>query len=223
MGTINQVLSVFGKLSTNILGLSNFLGTPDLWPILVSILAFPSVVHFFLTFLVESPKYLYIHKNDKNAAELGKLFFFKNNISNKLKMNIIQIIKALKNLRNNDMLLVENEMKQLMIEKKQSREKIEVAWKDFIIKKHLRRPLVITIVIQFGQNLTGIDAVSLFLTKKLNSKNFSKFISIKKFVFYSTDIFKNVGLKDNWPNYATILLSNKFILEIVKKLYLLNN
>ena len=36
-----------------------------------------------------------------------------------------------------------------------------------------------------SQNLTGIDA----------------------FVFYSTDIFENIGLEGDWPNYSTIIVS----------------
>lgn len=60
------------------------------------------------------------------------------------------------------MILVENEMKQLNFEKEQNELNTQVHWKDFVDKKYLRRPLIMTILIQCGQNLTGIDAVNYF-------------------------------------------------------------
>lgn len=57
------------------------------------------------------------------------------------------------------MQLVENEMKQLSFEISQNAKCIEIKWKDFFYEKHLSRALLLTIVIQLGQNLTGIDAV----------------------------------------------------------------
>lgn len=72
IGTLNQVLAVLGKLIANILGLSSLLGTKELWPLLVSVLFFPLMVHMGLFFLVESPKYLLINKDNKEEAKLGK-------------------------------------------------------------------------------------------------------------------------------------------------------
>jgi sugar porter (SP) family MFS transporter len=161
IGTIQQVLSVLGKLLVNILGLSSILGTDQLWLYLCLILIIPGVIHLNLLFLTESPKYLYINKMNKQEAK-----------------------KALIKLRNNDLILVENELKQIEYEQYNNELK-QCKWIDFIRIKHLRYSLIITICIQLSQNLTGIDA----------------------FVFYSTDIFENIGLEGDWPNYSTIIIS----------------
>jgi MFS family permease len=75
IGTIQQVISVFGKLSANIAGLSQLLGTEKLWPILTGLLILPSFIHIGLFFLVDSPKYLFTHES-KDAAHLGFIFSF---------------------------------------------------------------------------------------------------------------------------------------------------
>ena len=46
---------------------------------------------------------------------------------------------------------------------KESEKKIK--WKQFLNEKPLRKALLITILIQAGQNLTGIDAVAFKLIK----------------------------------------------------------
>jgi hypothetical protein len=68
-------------------------------------------------------------------------------------------------LRNNDKKLIENEMKHLSFEMNQNERLKEleknIEWKQFFREKHLRKALLITILIQAGQNLTGIDAVTI--------------------------------------------------------------
>ena len=73
IGTIQQVISVFGKLSANIAGLSQLLGSEKLWPILTALLIIPSFIHIGLFFLVESPKYLFAHESN-DAAQKGFIF-----------------------------------------------------------------------------------------------------------------------------------------------------
>ncbi len=67
-----KVTNVFAKLIINTLGLSSLLGTPDLWPYLAFFMFIPVIVHIGLFFLVESPKYLFICRNDKEKAKKGK-------------------------------------------------------------------------------------------------------------------------------------------------------
>ena len=64
---------MIGILVSNVLGLPFMLGTPKLWPVLVSLILVPCLVQVIgLYFIaVESPKFLYINKNKTNQAELG--------------------------------------------------------------------------------------------------------------------------------------------------------
>jgi hypothetical protein len=87
-------------------------------------------------------------------------------------------------LRNNNQQLVENELEELTTEKDRLALQAQVKWSEFWTVKTLRRPLIVTVVLQMSQQLSGINAV----------------------IFYSKKIFESAGLKGDWPTYATILL-----------------
>lgn len=70
-GSMSQFSIVSGILTANVIGLPQLLGTKDLWPILCSLTFVPVVVHMGLFFTPESPKYLFINKNNKLKAEEG--------------------------------------------------------------------------------------------------------------------------------------------------------
>lgn len=161
-GTLNQLNIVLGILTTNIIGLPSLLGTSTLWPLLVGFVFVPMLFHLALSFGVQSPKYLFLKKNDRVGAE-----------------------EALIKLRGIDNLsLVQNEIEQLDNEKISQANQEMFKWADFLKKKYLFRPLVVTLVIQMSQQFSGINAV----------------------IFYSTSIFRNAGFKDQWPVYCTIML-----------------
>lgn len=92
--------------------------------------------------------------------------------------------KALLKLRNYDTVLIDNEIDELKNERERLSLQSQVRWSEFFQVKSLRRPLIVTIVIQLSQQLSGINAV----------------------IFYSKQIFENAGLKGLWPTYATIIL-----------------
>lgn len=71
-GTINALAMCVGNLVTNIVGLPILLGTDKLWPYLLGLIVIPAIVHFAgLPFCQESPKYLYITKNNPIEAKKG--------------------------------------------------------------------------------------------------------------------------------------------------------
>ncbi|CAF0733287.1 unnamed protein product [Brachionus calyciflorus] len=160
-GTLNQLLIVLGILITNIMGLRDILGSEQRWPILVTFMLVPALAHIGLFFAAESPKYLYIKKNNPELAR-----------------------ETLKRLRGNDENLINAEMKLLQDEKIAMDSQKEVSWGDLFTVPSLRHPLIIAVCIHIAQQFSGINAV----------------------IFYSTKIFISVGLKDQWPLYATILL-----------------
>lgn len=72
-GTMHQLAIVFGILLTNVMGLPEILGKVDLWPYLIGITAIPAIIHFvFLPFCCETPKYMYIKRDDAAKAEKSK-------------------------------------------------------------------------------------------------------------------------------------------------------
>lgn len=77
-GTINALAMCIGNLLTNILGLPSILGTDSLWNVLLVLIVVPAIVHYVgLLFCVESPKYLYVTKNNRDKAKYGKRKTFK--------------------------------------------------------------------------------------------------------------------------------------------------
>ena len=70
-GTMNQLTIVIGILVTNIFGLPQIFGTANLWPVLVGFILVPVLPGLALIFAVESPKYLFINKNDQVGAKNG--------------------------------------------------------------------------------------------------------------------------------------------------------
>lgn len=70
-GTLNQLNIVLGILATNILGLPDLFGTATLWPVLVGLVFAPALFHIAFMGGVKSPKYLFITRNDRDAAEQG--------------------------------------------------------------------------------------------------------------------------------------------------------
>ena len=73
-GAMNQFSIVIGILIANIVGLPQLLGTQQLWPILVALTFTPAIIHLSMIFTAESPKYLFINKNDRPKAEKGIFF-----------------------------------------------------------------------------------------------------------------------------------------------------
>jgi hypothetical protein len=62
-----------GILSSNIMGLPKLLGSVASWPYLYAITLIPCLINFiFLPFCVETPKYLFINRNDASETEKGK-------------------------------------------------------------------------------------------------------------------------------------------------------
>lgn len=72
IGTINGLSICVGALVANVLGLPQILGTSELWPYLLGLTLVSFFIHIIgLPFAVESPKYLYITKNDSAKARRG--------------------------------------------------------------------------------------------------------------------------------------------------------
>lgn len=70
-GTLHQLSIVLGILSWNIFGLSSLFGQIKQWPLLFVFQLLPTLIQFIcMPFCVETPKYVYIKKNDSLRARI---------------------------------------------------------------------------------------------------------------------------------------------------------
>ncbi|XP_016348202.1 solute carrier family 2, facilitated glucose transporter member 3-like [Sinocyclocheilus anshuiensis] len=155
-GTLHQLGVVVGILIAQILGLEYLLGSDKLWPVLLALTVVPAVLQcILLPFCPESPRYLLINLNEEEQAR-----------------------KALVRLRGyedvgKDMQEMKEESAKMAMEKK-------VTIPELFRTAAYRQPLLIAIMLQLSQQLSGINAV----------------------FYYSTGIFESAGV--NQPIYATI-------------------
>uniref|UniRef100_A0A672T528 Solute carrier family 2, facilitated glucose transporter member 3-like n=2 Tax=Sinocyclocheilus grahami TaxID=75366 RepID=A0A672T528_SINGR len=155
-GTLHQLGVVVGILIAQILGLEYLLGSDKLWPVLLALTVVPAVLQcILLPFCPESPRYLLINLNEEEQAR-----------------------KALVRLRGyedvgKDMQEMKEESAKMAMEKK-------VTIPELFRTAAYRQPLLIAIMLQLSQQLSGINAV----------------------FYYSTGIFESAGV--NQPVYATI-------------------
>ncbi|MEQ2277026.1 Solute carrier 2, facilitated glucose transporter member 1 [Xenotaenia resolanae] len=155
-GTLHQLGVVIGILVAQIFGLESLLGSDNLWPLLLALTILPAVLQtIMLPFCPESPRYLLIVLNKEEEAR-----------------------KALERLRgsedvNDDIQEMKEEGMKMAMEKK-------VTVLELFRSPNYRQPIIIAIILQLSQQLSGINAV----------------------VYYSTSIFEKAGVTQ--PIYATI-------------------
>ncbi|XP_068598722.1 solute carrier family 2, facilitated glucose transporter member 1 isoform X1 [Brachionichthys hirsutus] len=156
LGTLHQLGIVIGILIAQVFGIKSVMGNEKLWPLLLGFTFVPAVIQCILLPLCpKSPRFLLINRNEESKAKA-----------------------VLKKLRGTsdvsaDMQEMKEESRQMMREKKVTIPEL--------FRSHLyRQPLVVAIVLQLSQQLSGINAV----------------------FYYSTSIFTKAGVQQ--PAYATI-------------------
>uniref|UniRef100_A0A3P8WI33 Solute carrier family 2 member 1 n=1 Tax=Cynoglossus semilaevis TaxID=244447 RepID=A0A3P8WI33_CYNSE len=156
MGTLHQLGIVVGILIAQVFGLDIIMGSEHLWPLLLSFTFLPAVIQcVLLPMCPESPRFLLINRNEENKAKT--------------------VLKKLRGCSDvsADMQEMKEESRQMMREKK-------VTIKELVTSPLYRQPLIVAIVLQLSQQLSGINAV----------------------FYYSTKIFETAGVEQ--PVYATI-------------------
>ncbi|XP_058474575.1 solute carrier family 2, facilitated glucose transporter member 3a isoform X1 [Solea solea] len=155
-GTLHQLGVVVGILIAQIFGLEALLGSDKMWPLLLALTVVPAVLQWILLpFCPESPRFLLINLKQEEQAR-----------------------KALVRLRGSedvskDMQEMKEESAKMAMEKK-------VTIAELFRSASYRQPLLIAVMLQLSQQLSGINAV----------------------FYYSTGIFADAGVKQ--PIYATI-------------------
>uniref|UniRef100_H2T3B1 Solute carrier family 2 member 3b n=1 Tax=Takifugu rubripes TaxID=31033 RepID=H2T3B1_TAKRU len=155
-GTLHQLGVVIGILVAQVFGLEFLLGSETLWPLLLALTILPALLQsVMLPFCPESPRYLLIVLKQEEEAR-----------------------KALVRLRgsedvSDDIQEMREEGMKMALEKK-------VSILELFRSRNYRQPIIIAIVLQLSQQLSGINAV----------------------FYYSTGIFETAGVSQ--PIYATI-------------------
>ncbi|XP_037534624.1 solute carrier family 2, facilitated glucose transporter member 1 [Nematolebias whitei] len=156
LGTLHQLGIVVGILIAQVFGLEVIMGNDSLWPLLLGFTFIPAVIQCVLLPLCpESPRFLLINRNEENKAKT--------------------ILKKLRGTTDvsADMQEMKEESRQMMREKK-------VTILELFRSPLYRQPLLIAVMLQLSQQLSGINAV----------------------FYYSTRIFEKAGVEQ--PVYATI-------------------
>uniref|UniRef100_A0A8D1GZX1 Solute carrier family 2, facilitated glucose transporter member 5 n=1 Tax=Sus scrofa TaxID=9823 RepID=A0A8D1GZX1_PIG len=156
LGTLHQLGIVVGILIAQVFGLDSIMGNEELWPLLLSVIFIPALLQcVLLPFCPESPRFLLINRNEENRAK--------------------SVLKKLRGTADvtRDLQEMKEESRQMMREKK-------VTILELFRSAAYRQPILIAVVLQLSQQLSGINAV----------------------FYYSTSIFEKAGVQQ--PVYATI-------------------
>lgn len=155
-GTLNQLGIVIGILVAQIFGLNIILGTEDLWPVLLGFTILPAFLQIIaLPFCPESPRFLLINRKEEDSAR-----------------KILQRLWGTQDVAQDI-----QEMKDESVRMSQEKQATVL---ELFRSPNYQQPIMISIMLQLSQQLSGINAV----------------------FYYSTGIFKDAGVKE--PIYATI-------------------
>ncbi|KAI5621597.1 solute carrier family 2, facilitated glucose transporter member 3, partial [Silurus asotus] len=155
-GTLHQLGVVIGILVAQIFGLEFLLGSDKLWPVLLSLTAIPAVLQcMLLPFCPESPRFLLINLNKEEQAR-----------------KVLVRLRGCEDV-SKDMQEMKEESVKMNMEKK-------VTIPELFRTSTYRQPLLVAVMLQLSQQLSGINAV----------------------FYYSTGIFESAGVTK--PIYATI-------------------
>ncbi|GAB1609546.1 solute carrier family 2, facilitated glucose transporter member 1-like isoform X2, partial [Argonauta hians] len=157
VSTINQSAILTGIVISQLVGLHSVWGKEEIWPLIFGLSVFPLIIQMVtLPWCPESPSYLINHDEDEAEAALVWL------------------------RGTHD---VGYELEELRTRKEESRHKPQITYLDLFRLSHLRKPLIICIMMMMSQQLSGINAV----------------------VYYSTTFFQSLGLSGTTSQVSSIL------------------
>lgn len=158
LGTVNQLAVTVGLLLSQVLGIEQILGTDEGWPMLLGLAVCPPILQLvLLPWCPESPRYLLITKQWEEEAR-----------------------RALRRLRASNQ--VEEDIEEMRAEERAQQAEATISMLQLICSPTLRSPLIIGVVMQLSQQLSGINAV----------------------FYYSTLLFVSSGLTEESAKFATI-------------------
>ncbi|XP_047524317.1 glucose transporter type 1 isoform X4 [Pieris napi] len=158
LGTVNQLAVTVGLLLSQVLGIEQILGTDEGWPILLGLAVCPAILQLLLLpACPESPRYLLITRQWEEEAR-----------------------RALRRLRASNQ--VEEDIEEMRAEERAQQAEASISMRELLCSPTLRAPLLIGVVMQLSQQLSGINAV----------------------FYYSTSLFTSSGLTEESAKFATM-------------------
>ncbi|CAG9781697.1 unnamed protein product [Diatraea saccharalis] len=134
LGTVNQLAVTVGLLLSQVLGIEQILGTDDGWPILLGLAICPAILQLILLpACPESPRYLLITRQWEEEAR-----------------------RALRRLRASNQ--VEEDIEEMRAEERAQQAEASISMRELLCSPTLRAPLLIGVVMQLSQQLSGINA-----------------------------------------------------------------
>ncbi|KAM9785631.1 solute carrier family 2, facilitated glucose transporter member 5 [Neosynchiropus ocellatus] len=135
IGIVPQLFITIGILSAQLLGLSQILGNETGWTCMLGLTGIPAVIELvLLPFFPESPRYTLIQKGDEATAE-----------------------KALRRLRGVDD--VSEELLEMRLEDQSEKAEGHLSVFSLLAQRSLRWQLISIIVLNMGQQLSGVNAI----------------------------------------------------------------
>lgn len=158
LGIIPQLFITIGILSAQVLGIRNILGNSTGWTLMLGLTGIPALIELLLLpFFPESPRYMLIQRGDEKAAK-----------------------KALMRLRGWDN--VDAELSEMRLEEQSERAEGHMSVLTLLSQRSLRWQLVSIIIMNMGQQLSGINAI----------------------YYYADSIYGTAGVKQNEIQYVTV-------------------
>ncbi|KAM9828686.1 solute carrier family 2, facilitated glucose transporter member 5-like isoform X1 [Syngnathus typhle] len=158
IGIVPQLFITIGILCAQVLGIRNLLGNSKGWTLLLGITGIPAVIELILLpFFPESPRYTLIQKGDEATAK-----------------------KALQRLRGMDD--VTAELSEMCLEDQSERVEGRLSVLSLLGQRSLRWQMVSIIVMNMGQQLSGVNAI----------------------YYYADSIYASAGVTKNDIQYVTV-------------------
>ncbi|XP_067095619.1 solute carrier family 2, facilitated glucose transporter member 5-like [Osmerus mordax] len=158
IGIVPQLFITVGILSAQVLGIRNILGNSTGWPLMLGLTGIPALVELLLLpFFPESPRYLLIQRGDERTAK-----------------------RELQRLRGWED--VETELDEMRLEDQSEQAEGRLSVLSLLSQRSLRWQLISIIVLNMGQQLSGVNAI----------------------YYYADSIYGSAGVEENDIQYVTV-------------------
>ncbi|KAK5863444.1 hypothetical protein PBY51_000473 [Eleginops maclovinus] len=158
IGIVPQLFITIGILSAQVLGIRNILGNSTGWTLMLGLTGIPALVELLLLpFFPESPRYLLIQRGDEKTA-----------------------LKSLQRLRGRED--VDAELSEMRLEGESEKAEGHLSVLTLLSQRSLRWQLISIIVMNMGQQLSGVNAI----------------------YYYADSIYATAGVSPNVIQYVTV-------------------
>lgn len=158
LGIVPQLFITIGILSAQVLGIKHILGNSTGWTIMLGLTGIPAVIELLLLpFFPESPRYMLIQKGDEKTAKKG-----------------LQRLRGWED--------VDEELSEMRLEEQSEKAEGRLTVLNLLSQRSLRWQLISIIVMNMGQQLSGVNAI----------------------YYYADSIYGSAGVNENDIQYVTV-------------------